>query len=76
MSRIVTELKCPKCDSEKFLLGPRGGAARNIKCVECGYWMNVSPIPRTIPNTHTLALGGWWITDEGPTGAPVELLRP
>ena len=64
MTRIVTDLKCPKCDSEKLLAGPRGGLARNIKCAECGYWMNVAPVLRVIPGTNTVVLGGFWITDE------------
>ncbi len=64
MSRVVAELKCPKCDSEKFLPGPRGGAARNIKCAECGYWMNVAPVPRVIRGTDTVVVGGFWIVDE------------
>lgn len=41
---IVTELKCPKCDGDKFQLGPRGGAATNIRCV-CGYELNVTRLP-------------------------------
>lgn len=64
MSRIVTELKCPRCDSEEFLAGPRGGAARNIKCAKCGYWMNVAQLPRYIPNTETVVAGPFWIVDE------------
>ncbi len=27
---------CPKCSSEYFLHGPRGGFAENIRCVQCG----------------------------------------
>ena len=64
MSRIVSELKCPKCDYNSFLVGPRGGLSQNIKCARCGYWMNVTPVPRLIPATDTLAVGGFWITDE------------
>jgi len=26
--------------------------------------MNVTPVPRLIPATDTLAVGGFWITDE------------
>jgi len=64
MSRMVTKLKCPKCGSEKFLAGPRGGAARNIKCAKCGYWMNVTPILRLIPGTDAAVGGGFWIAEE------------
>lgn len=38
---IVDRIKCPRCDGEKFQLGPRGGAAINIRCV-CGYKLNVT----------------------------------
>jgi Zn ribbon nucleic-acid-binding protein len=64
MSRIVAELKCPKCGCDEFLAGPRGGAARNIKCARCGYWMNVTPVPRTIPGTDMLVEGRFWIETE------------
>ncbi|MBA7631806.1 hypothetical protein ES703_39342 [subsurface metagenome] len=55
MTRIEDKLECPKCHSEDFLEGPHGGAAVNIKCAGCGYFMNVT----------RLQDGRWWITDEG-----------
>lgn len=66
MSRIVDKLECPNCGGDKFLEGPHGGAAVNIKCANCGYWMNVYPLPRNIPHTYTLGFATrWWITEEG-----------
>lgn len=53
--RIVESLKCPKCGGEEFQLGPRGGAARNIRC-RCGHEMNVT---RTPDNR-------WWVEDLTP----------
>lgn len=42
---LVREGVCPNCKcSDKWLLGPRGGCARNIKCDNCGEVYNVSPI--------------------------------
>lgn len=35
-------MKC-KCGSTKFLEGPRGGFAQNVKCAECGMRYNVTP---------------------------------
>jgi len=32
---------CPNCGASKWLLGPRGGLARNIKCAECGEVYNI-----------------------------------
>lgn len=61
---IVAELKCPKCNSNRFLAGPRGGAVQNVKCAECGYWMNVTPIQSVISTTDAMVAGGFWITDE------------
>jgi len=64
MSRVVKELICPKCSGKDFLAGPRGGMARNIKCANCGYWINVTVIPRIIPGTEQVVAGSFWITDE------------
>jgi len=41
---IVDEIKCPQCGGDKFQLGPRGGAAINIRC-KCGYELNVTRWP-------------------------------
>jgi hypothetical protein len=41
---LKTELECPRCKGKKFQLGPRGGAARNIRCV-CGCELNVTRLP-------------------------------
>ncbi len=54
MSRIVDTLVCPRCGCKDFLEGPHGGAAINIKCSKCSYWMNVTRLPG----------GSFWITDE------------
>lgn len=54
MTRVIEELTCPRCGSKDFLEGPHGGSAVNIKCAKCGYWMNVTPLPR----------GRFWVTDE------------
>jgi len=43
-AQIHSELRCPKCGGTKFQLGPRGGAARNIRCV-CGYELNATRLP-------------------------------
>ncbi len=32
--------QCPLCDAERFALGPRGGASRNVHCEACGAWFN------------------------------------
>lgn len=32
---------CPNCGASKWLLGPRGGLARNVKCAECGEVYNI-----------------------------------
>jgi len=42
--KLVKELKCPKCGGTKFQLGPRGGAAQNIRC-KCGYKLNITLLP-------------------------------
>lgn len=34
---------CPDCDSDTFLLGPRGIACQNIQCARCGSKFNVLP---------------------------------
>jgi ribosomal protein S27AE len=54
MSRVESELKCPRCGSTEFLAGPRGGAAQNVKCAKCDYGMNVARLPD----------GGYWIIGE------------
>jgi hypothetical protein len=43
----VTEAKlpagcCDDCGGSRFLLGPRGGFARNIECTGCGSRFNVT----------------------------------
>lgn len=46
---------CPDCASDRFYLGPRGGAARNIECAGCGSRFNVTMfqgevlLPQRIP---------------------------
>ena len=35
--------KCPDCASAEFLMGPRGGAAQNVKCAGCGSEFNLAP---------------------------------
>ena len=42
--------RCPDCGGEKFLPGPRGGLAMNIKCANpaCGSKFNVCPVMRSI----------------------------
>ena len=42
--RHKKELKCPKCGGTKFQLGPRGGAALNIRC-KCGQCLSVTHLP-------------------------------
>ena len=34
---------CPNCGSSEWLMGPRGGAAQNIKCDNCGKEYNYCP---------------------------------
>lgn len=41
---LKTQLECPRCKGKEFQLGPRGGAARNIRCV-CGCELNVAKLP-------------------------------
>lgn len=55
-TNIVDELKCPACGGEKFQLGPRGGAAQNIRCV-CGHELNVCRLPDK----------RWWVEDITPS---------
>jgi len=43
-TQLSSQLECPRCGGTKFQLGPRGGAARNIRCV-CGYELNVTRAP-------------------------------
>lgn len=42
---------CPDCGSEKFMEGPAGGGAQNIKCRGCGHWFNVG-LPLFIQRIH------------------------
>jgi hypothetical protein len=42
--QLTSQLKCPECGGTKFQLGPRGGAARNIRC-ECGHELNITSLP-------------------------------
>lgn len=49
---IVKDLICPRCKGEKWQLGPRGGSARNIRCV-CGHELNVTHLPD----------GRFWVED-------------
>jgi len=51
-SEIVKDLICPRCKGEKWQLGARGGAGRNIRCV-CGYELNVV----------ALSDGRFWVED-------------
>jgi len=37
----LSEAQCPKCSYRGFQLGPRGGAAQNIRCCGCGKYYNV-----------------------------------
>ena len=42
---LIRKGVCPNCGcSDKWLLGPRGGLARNIKCDNCGEVYNVTPL--------------------------------
>ncbi len=50
--KVVDDLKCPECGGEEFQLGPRGGAARNIRC-RCGHRLSVTPLPGR----------RWWVED-------------
>lgn len=36
---------CPDCKGESFFMGPKGGAAQNVKCAnpECGSEFNLAP---------------------------------
>jgi len=45
LGEIVDELTCPECGGKDFLEGPHGGMAINVKCVKCGYVLNVVPLP-------------------------------
>ena len=54
MSEIVEELVCPRCGCGEFLEGPHGGAAVNVRCSKCGYWMNIVLLPG----------GRHWIIDQ------------
>lgn len=47
MGRVVEELTCPKCGCKEFLKGPQGGLATNVKCSNCGYWMNIVILPNS-----------------------------
>ena len=39
---LVEQLICPDCRAEqRFLAGPCGGVAQNIKCGKCGLELNV-----------------------------------
>ena len=67
MSRVVGRLVCPKCQETKFLEGPHGAAAVNVKCAGCGYFMNISVLPRFIPGTDTIVPGSIWIVEERAT---------
>lgn len=50
--KIVNDLVCPRCKGTKWQMGPRGGAAQNIRCV-CGYELNVTKLPD----------GRFWVED-------------
>lgn len=54
MTRIIDELVCKECGCTEFLEGPHGGAAVNVKCKKCGYWMNITRLPD----------GRYWVMDE------------
>lgn len=41
---LTAQVKCPECGGTKFQTGPRGGLARNIRCV-CGHELNVTRLP-------------------------------
>lgn len=45
MPKVVDRLVCGRCGSEKFRIGPRGGAAINVFCMECGKYYNITPLP-------------------------------
>lgn len=35
--------KCPDCGGEEFHMGPgAGGMTRNVKCVSCEHWFNIT----------------------------------
>lgn len=42
---------CPDCGSDKFMEGPSGGAATNVKCGGCGHWFNLG-LPLFIQRIH------------------------
>ena len=42
---------CPDCGSEKFMEGPSGGMATNVKCSGCGHWFNLG-LPLFIQRIH------------------------
>ena len=42
---------CPDCGSDKFMEGPSGGAATNVKCGGCGHWYNLG-LPLFIQRIH------------------------
>jgi len=42
---------CPDCGCEKFMEGPSGGGATNVKCGGCGHWFNLG-LPLFIQRIH------------------------
>jgi len=50
---------CPDCGSEKFMEGPSGGMATNIKCYGCGHWFNMG-LPLFIERIHITSDGGFY----------------
>jgi ribosomal protein S27E len=42
---------CPDCGSDRFIEGPSGGAATNVKCRGCGHYFNFG-LPLFIQRIH------------------------
>lgn len=43
-AKFMRKGKCPDCRSEKWLMGPQGGACTNILCAACYAEFNVGPL--------------------------------
>ena len=51
MKEFLKYNKCPDCGSDRFMEGPSGGAAVNVKCSGCGHWFNFG-LPLFIQRIH------------------------
>ena len=40
MEKFLEHNACPDCGSDKFIEGPSGGAATNVRCRGCGHYFN------------------------------------